>query len=601
MALLGDDGRGYELARKLESCGVWRSWLGDSLYANFVHSLSSSSAWEAFLRADDSKSRAQIQLQLRARALLFDKAAISLFLRVNPISPLSLSNSVSKLNPSYLQLHGDDVYFTLEDGVQQRDGVTSNTAPPKIQSKGAMGVGSRHSEIEIDSVSQRLRQEDFPDTWYNQFIEKYRSSIPYKSSSADRDSDMRTPSEMSNFVKLLEGHKRRRITFKDDHYASFGNPIMERLNMQPSSALDGDNLSDDSTHFFPETMFMMNCVPDSAIAPRSAGEEKQKAEFFGVLDMLPQLTTKSSIMIERLGIRPEYLSMEQGPGQCRTRVGSDRKRKLPSQEQAVEMSKKVIARLLTNLGFDGATETAMEVLSQFLSCHICKLGRMLKVLADSYRKQCSAIELIRIFLHTAGYGNLGALAELVKDGRNSAQQNPQQVQAIQSQLLLSHQNPLQLPQQISRQMHPQMQQVVHPQNLAFQQQQMLERMRRRQTPSPRPASSLDKERPLAEVKIENPSDPPLDGNASSTINGRHPQLQFRQHINAALQKIQAQSGGQFRQLTSFQIPQTPTQSVGIARAPPVKVEGFQELMGGDTPLKHDSDESKLTSLTSPSK
>lgn len=98
MALLGDDGRGFELARKLESCGVWRSWLGDSLYSNFVQYLSSPATWESFMRSDDSKSRAQIQLQLRARALLFDKASVSLFLR----SPSNLTTSlpVSKLNPS---------------------------------------------------------------------------------------------------------------------------------------------------------------------------------------------------------------------------------------------------------------------------------------------------------------------------------------------------------------------------------------------------------------------------------------------------------------------------------------------------------------------
>lgn len=31
------------------------------------------------------------------------------------------------------------------------------------------------------------------------------------------------------------------------------------------------------------------------------------------------------------------------------------------------------------------------------------------------------------------------------------------------------------------------------------------------------------------------------------------------------------------------------------RAPPVKVEGFQELMGGDSSMKHDSEEVKLLS------
>lgn len=91
MALLGDDGRGYELARKLESHGVWRPWLGDALYSTFIPFLTSPAAWDAFMRADDSKSKPQISLQLRARALLFDKASVSLFAQ---------HTAVSKLNPN---------------------------------------------------------------------------------------------------------------------------------------------------------------------------------------------------------------------------------------------------------------------------------------------------------------------------------------------------------------------------------------------------------------------------------------------------------------------------------------------------------------------
>ncbi|KAG2712644.1 hypothetical protein I3760_04G135700 [Carya illinoinensis] len=100
MSLMGEEGRGYELARKLEACGVWRSWLGDSKYTGFSDFLNSPSSWKAFMRTDESNSRAHIHLQLRVRALLFDKASISL------------------LNPSYLRLRGDDVYFTLENSAQ---------------------------------------------------------------------------------------------------------------------------------------------------------------------------------------------------------------------------------------------------------------------------------------------------------------------------------------------------------------------------------------------------------------------------------------------------------------------------------------------------
>lgn len=162
MALLGDDGRGYELALKLESHGIWRSWLGDSLYTNFIHFLSSPSTWDSFMRTDDSKTRVHIHLQLRVRALLFDKSSVPLFLRSDK-SPTSIhtASAISKLNPNCayshehlncivcfnffffefcrlivlliadLQLHGDDVYFTLEncsqDGAQQREGVSGTS------------------------------------------------------------------------------------------------------------------------------------------------------------------------------------------------------------------------------------------------------------------------------------------------------------------------------------------------------------------------------------------------------------------------------------------------------------------------------------------
>lgn len=36
-------------------------------------------------------------------------------------------------------------------------------------------------------------------------------------------------------------------------------------------------------------------------------------------------------------------------------------------------------------------------------------------------------------------------------------------------------------------------------------------------------------------------------------------------------------------------------TMSMSRAPPVKVEGFQELMGGDSSMKHDSEENKLLS------
>lgn len=97
-------------------------------------------------------------------------------------------------------------------------------------------------------------------------------------------------------------------------------------------------------------------------------------------------------------------------------------------------------------------------------------------------------------------------------------------------------------------MHPQMQQMVNPQN--FQQQQQLERMRRRPVTSPRPNMDMEKDRPLVQVKLENPSDMAVDGNAFNPMNPRH-QQQMQQQLR--------QPGySQFRQLASMQIPQMQT-------------------------------------------
>lgn len=262
-------------------------------------------------------------------------------------------------------------------------------------SKSTINVGARFSESEVDAVSQRFKSEDFPETWYSQFFENNRANKPYRLMFGDRESEKRTPEQMSNYLRVLENHKRRRAAFKDNASNLRSNSVMVE-----STAVDDMQL-------FPETMFTLNCVPDSAVLQTSRLENIQKVQFNGVLDNLPQIMTKSPvnnpIMIERLGIRPEYLNMEQGL-ESHGRNGYPGNRKLLSEDQASQMAQKVVARLLTNIGFESSLDSTLEILAQFLSCHISKLGRILKLLADSYRQQCSATELIKMFLQqTAGY------------------------------------------------------------------------------------------------------------------------------------------------------------------------------------------------------
>lgn len=275
----------------------------------------------------------------------------------------------------------------------------------QVQSKAAFGAGSRYGDSEVENISQRFRLEEFPETWYSQFFEKYRASKPYRLSSGDRETDKRTPEQMFTYLRVLEKHKRRRVVFREDQNMGSGRPMFEGgPNIKSTSVLDDNNAYDDETPFFPETLFSSNCVPESALPPPNAVEVNQKVEFNGVLDNLPQIMTRSPIMIERLGIRPEYLSMEQQGNQNRGKSGYEGSRKKFSQQQASQISRKVIARVLTNVGFEAASELPVEVFSQLLSCHISKLGRILKLLADSYRKQYSAVELLKMFLQTMGHG-----------------------------------------------------------------------------------------------------------------------------------------------------------------------------------------------------
>lgn len=604
-SLVGPDGVGYDLARKLESKGVWRVWLGDQLYATFLHSLSSPSSFQDFMHHHHAQSRASLHLQLRVRALLFDKA--SAFFN----SPSNSTFSLHKFNPNYLQLHGDDVYFTLDNSSGGGNSTSNATSTALSRSKSTFGGGSRYSESEAEAMSLRFKLDELPETWYAQFFEKYKSNNSYRVSFGDQETEKRTPEQMSSYLKVLEKHKRRRVAFIDEHHLGFGSSVSENGSTTRANYGDESNLSDDESPFFPETMFPMNCIPEKAVLQTTHISDFPKVKFNGVLDTLPQVVPKSPIinpiMIERLGIKPDYLSTEQ-PSHGMNGTGGSKK--LLSEKQASHMSQKVMARVLSNIGFESSSEVPLEVLTQLFSCHVSKLGRILKLLADSYRKQCSANELIKMFLHTAGHSNLAGLAELVKDNsRSSVQQGQQHVQGIQSP---QPQASSRQTQQIARQINPQMQQMLNPQNLYFQQQQQLERMRRRQQPTPTPhptmgmnsnmnisvsTSSLvnmnmDQQRPMVQVKVENQSDFSVDNNSFNAMSARQAQVQHRQQQFAAISSLHAQSGNQFRPVGS---PQMHSPNTGMVRAPPVKVEGFQELMGGDTIVKHDSEENKLTS------
>lgn len=72
MRIFGKDGDGYELTVRLENAGSLREWLGSASYAKLMPYLASQATWHSFM---NSTSTALLNLQMRVRALLFDKAA----------------------------------------------------------------------------------------------------------------------------------------------------------------------------------------------------------------------------------------------------------------------------------------------------------------------------------------------------------------------------------------------------------------------------------------------------------------------------------------------------------------------------------------------
>ncbi|KAH9301643.1 hypothetical protein KI387_013226, partial [Taxus chinensis] len=88
-----------------------------------------------------------------------------------------------------------------------------------------------------------------------------------------------------------------------------------------------------------------------------------------------------------------------------------------SDEEATHRVRQTVVLIVAGVGFEGLREGSMDVLSQLLSCHIYKLGRILRLLADSFRNQYFPIAFLRIFLQTIAYSNLGMLMDYLKSGK----------------------------------------------------------------------------------------------------------------------------------------------------------------------------------------
>lgn len=254
----------------------------------------------------------------------------------------------------------------------------------------------------MQNQSKAYRNDDLPETWYTQVMESYKANK--KLLAGDRESPKRSPVEMASYVKYTANQKKRRLAFREGNHAAD-----HASTMQPNGAGadgsfvdDNENGGDGDESVFPEVTFMWNCVPESALPVTNRVEiNPQKMKLYSsILDTLPPLMTRNPAMIERLGIRPEIISAEHG-GPLKFRPqGTGR---VLSPEQGTKLSQKVVARILLGVGFEASMEGPVEYFAEVMSKRIVKIGTNLKVLTDSYKKQCSAIELLKMLLKTVGF------------------------------------------------------------------------------------------------------------------------------------------------------------------------------------------------------
>jgi hypothetical protein len=249
---------------------------------------------------------------------------------------------------------------------------------------------------ESSMLSQRhKRHDELPGSWYKQYAEKFRTWHG-KFRSDDKDIPKRTSEGMSNYLKVCSVHKRKRAVFMDDQ-----GPNMKLENgpsLQSKTAGDFSNLIDDA--FIPEIRFPTDCVPESATPRESGISRSDNIEVHGVLDNLPAPVNRNTAMLERFGMMPEYYKTG---NKYRGKNGSKLEGKSLSQEQALLITRKLVARYLAIAGFESGTAVSVDVFSEIIIKHINKQGHSLKLLTDSYRKQFSSMELLKMFLQTVGY------------------------------------------------------------------------------------------------------------------------------------------------------------------------------------------------------
>ncbi|XP_002979345.2 uncharacterized protein LOC9660380 [Selaginella moellendorffii] len=426
---------GFQLASDLEAIAAWRPWLGDHLYSELRMHLATPSAWSAFMRGNDGSNSGRLRLQLRVRALLYDKA---LELQDTRIS-----------SPASLQLQPDSVYFTLEHDASDWVRLQAERAPTMAALQAKYGLDNRDTLSPHFAVGDGKQKSQLRKTAINT-IKQGRSSPGFRGVEQSKlfsRSSRELDAEKSSMDCDLWYDQ-----WFDKHLSERMNRLARRLAQQKLPFSDQEALKrtpEGMAAFLKLTTKALKRQHLTAGNDISLGHEREQESFDGELSILPELTSISSCVPENpcpatcvSGACSLQQSLESAAGgeasvlsglsSQLVRSGTSARKAKVSSADAEILSQQTIARILETHGFEGVRQVPMEIFSEVMALHIRKLGSWLRMLIDSYQKHLSTDELLRMFIqrlvsHPAREnsdvgGSLRDLAEYLKNEKSRTSQ-----------------------------------------------------------------------------------------------------------------------------------------------------------------------------------
>jgi hypothetical protein len=283
--------------------------------------------------------------------------------------------------------------------------------------------------------------------WYNQCLRNSHSIrmerlarrvTQQRLSFGDQEACLRTPEGMAAYLNFTMNRCKRWPVLQADKGTKPTDypPISDTANGMDSNL--ACQAGDEDASMLPEIMFPGNCVPDNPVPcrRRSFFEENDFQQVF--LDdsdpcvcPLPMSSSLGILAKDRFTVQTEGLSRIDLKG---SGIGPPLPARLKSEltgDAAQRMLQQTVVRLVAAAGFEGLKQASLQILCDLLRCHMCKLGRGLRLLVDSYSKKCSQQELMNMFIHGAAGSNVGDLMVYAKTLQQAPTQQPALIHSLQ--------------------------------------------------------------------------------------------------------------------------------------------------------------------------